>query len=282
MRRDASTQPAFAAVVIERTFDVVHAWIQRNRRRPLLVGVSGLQGSGKSTLARQLAALARARGLRCEILALDDFYFGRRQRARLARDLHPLLATRGVPGTHEIELLRRTLGALARASTTAPVRIPRFDKGRDTRMAPSRWRRVTQAPGLVLLEGWCVGVPPQGSAALSRPLNALEREEDAEGTWRGRVDAQLAGPYAQLWQRLDRLVLLQAPRFDVVERWRGEQERDLRRRGAPRAMDRAALQRFLSHYERLSRHALRTLPEIADVRLILDPQRRVRELARRT
>ena len=113
----------------------------------------------KSTLARQIAAAASAHGIATEVLALDDFYRGRGERAVLARTIHPLLATRGVPGTHDLALLDRTLRALGKASPRQPARIPRFDKGRDTRVPPSRWRRVSIAPRLILLEGWCVGVP---------------------------------------------------------------------------------------------------------------------------
>ena len=250
------------------------------RRRAWRVGLSGLQGSGKSTLARQLAALARDRGLSCEVLSLDDFYFGRRQRRRLARERHPLFATRGVPGTHDVALLGRTLAALDRACHAAPVRVPRFDKGRDTRLPPSRWRRVRRAPDLVLLEGWCVGASPQPPSALRRAVNALERDEDAGGEWRRAANAALAGPYARLWRRLDRLVLLQAPGFDVVEAWRSQQEKTLLARGAVHALDRSALRRFVAHFERISRHALRSLPRRADVRVVLDARREVRAIRR--
>lgn len=281
MRRDASTQSAFAADVVERTLDALLAAMPRARRRPLCVGVSGLQGSGKSTLSRQLARCAHARGVRCEMLSLDDFYLGRRERQRLAREVHFLFATRGVPGTHDVDLLLRTLDGLARASARNPVHVPRFDKGRDTRVPPSHWRSVTRVPALILLEGWCVGVQAQAAAALARPANALERDEDPLGIWRRHANDALSRNYARAWQRLDRLVLLQAPRFDVVARWRGEQERMLHLRAAPRAMGVAALRRFLAHYERLSRHALRTLPARADIRLVLDEARAVRAIVAR-
>jgi D-glycerate 3-kinase len=124
-------------------------------------------------------------------------------------------------------------------------------------------------------------VSPQSPAALVRPVNALEHDEDADRRWRLHVNAELAGCYTRAWRRLDRLVLLQAPRFDIVARRRGEQERALNRRGAPRAMGVAALRRFLAHYERLSRHALRTLPARADLRLVLDASRKVRSIVAR-
>src|SRR5689334_19206036 len=114
MRADASTH-GYATDVVERVLDALLARAA-HLRRPLLAGISGLQGSGKSTLASVLGVSARTRGVHCEVLSLDDFYFGRRGRLRLARMLHPLFATRGVPGTHDLALLLRTLAALAMAS----------------------------------------------------------------------------------------------------------------------------------------------------------------------
>ena len=284
MRRDASTQPGYATEVVATTLDDVLAAssARRQHRAPLLIGVSGLQGSGKSTFARQLANAAAARGVSCGILSLDDFYLGRRTRQQLARDIHPLLATRGVPGTHDVDLLTATITELASASARSPVALPRFDKGRDTRLPPSRWPRVTTPPQLILFEGWCVGLPPQAPDALTQAINALERMEDRDGVWRHWVNAQLGNAYARLWQRLDRLVVLEAPDFAVVTRWRDEQEDALRQRCAPQAMNAAALRRFLMHYERLSRHALRELPARADLRLLLRRDRTVLAVAHTT
>ncbi len=281
MRSDASTQVGYAPAVVAATLDWLQAKLPARRGAALLVGLSGLQGSGKSTFACQLADAVQAGGIATQRLSLDDFYLGRRARLRLARDVHPLLATRGVPGTHDLDLLQRTLDDLAQASPRTPARIPRFDKGRDTRLAPSRWRAVDAAPRLVLLEGWCVGVPAQNANALARPLNALEREDDHDGRWRNWVNAQLADRYARLWQKLDKLITLEAPDFVVVSGWRDDQESALRRRGAPHAMDHSALRRFLMHYERLSRHALREVPARADLRIVLREDRSVRRMLAR-
>jgi D-glycerate 3-kinase len=271
MRRDASTQTGYDPAVVDAVLDAILS--RTSTRRIPLVGLSGLQGSGKSTFARQLAAAANLRDVPTQVLALDDFYRGRRERARLARDVHPLLATRGVPGTHDLALLAQTLRALRTASIERPARVPRFDKGSDTRMPPSRWRRVTTPPRLILIEGWCVGIPAQTRRELGRAINDLERIDDADGRWRGWVNAQLAGDYARLWRTLDALIVLAAPDFAIIQRWRDEPERLLRRRRAPHAMSPAVLRRFLLHYERLSRHALRTLPAIADVLVTLDANR---------
>lgn len=278
MRSDANTQSGYDQAVVTATLDWLFSKLAAERAAPLLVGLSGLQGSGKSTFARQLADAAQRCGVSTQVLALDHFYLGRRERQRLARDVHLLLATRGVPGTHDLDLLQRTLDALAVANPDNPARIPHFDKGRDTRVPPSRWRAVDSKPQIILLEGWCVGVPAQDAQAIALPLNALEREDDNDGLWRNWVNAQLADRYTLLWRRLDWLVVLEAPEFAVVTRWRDQQEHPLRLNSAPHAMGRAALRRFLMHYERLSRHALRELPELAGLRIALRNDRSVRRM----
>ncbi len=247
-------------------------------RRPYILGLSGLQGSGKSTLARVMKAAAETRGWPTEVLSLDDFYYARSDREALARDVHPLLRSRGVPGTHEIELLMSVLAALPQASDKLPVSHPRFDKGRDTRLPPSRWPRTTRPPKLVIVEGWALGIRPQLQSALTRPINELERAEDPDGSWRHWVNKQLRG-YQPLWRKFDALIVLQAPGWEIVRRWRGEQEQELQARHAPLVMDEAALQRFLAHFERLSRHALATLPALADTVVEYDEERHVTGLS---
>jgi D-glycerate 3-kinase len=73
----------------------------------LIVGLCGAQGSGKSTAAAALVELLAHEQLPAIALSIDDFYLPRIERQRLAREIHPLLATRGVPGTHDVELGRR-------------------------------------------------------------------------------------------------------------------------------------------------------------------------------
>jgi D-glycerate 3-kinase len=77
------------------------------------------------------------------------------------------------------------------------------------------------------------------------------------------VNAELAGRYGRLFARLDRLIALQAPGLEAVRRWRRQQEAP--RRAAGLGMDDAALERFVDHYERLTRHALSVLPSRADL-----------------
>lgn len=240
--------------------------------RARVYAVCGLQGSGKSTLAAQIAALAPQRGLRCAVLSIDDFYLGRRERLRLGRQVHPLLATRGPPGTHDVAL---ACSVLDRLRDGAPVRWPRFDKLRDTRLPPSRWAQQATAADLVLFEGWFLKTPPQDAAALAQPVNALERDEDPHGVWRDYCNRALAGDYPSLWARLDRMLFLQPLGFEVVAQWRWQQEQAMqRRRPQRRAMSQAQVERFVSLFERVSRQALARLPDLAERCVRLDAARR--------
>ncbi|MEO6075740.1 MAG: hypothetical protein ABIP56_02935, partial [Dokdonella sp.] len=241
----------------------------------LRVGISGLQGSGKSTLARQVQTMLEKRGITTTSFSLDDFYLTHGQRLRLAHEVHPLLATRGVPGTHDFEWLADTLDQLSSASTQRPVLIPRFDKSSDDRAGPKQWQIVTVPPDVILFEGWCVGVPAQLDAALVEPVNGLERDEDSDGIWRRWVNAILREHYTPIWRSLDSLIVLQAPSFDVVVNWRGEAEREQRELGNANVMSDVELARFVAHFERLSRHSLATLPAIASQVLRLDAERNV-------
>ena len=242
--------------------------LERPHRRPLVFGLCGSQGSGKSTLARALTH----RFPRTVVLSLDDFYLARAERMRLARDIHPLLAVRGVPGTHDIGLACSVFAALDRG---AAVPLPRFDKATDDRVDPALWQFAPEKVDLVIFEGWCVGARPQPEAALEAPVNLLEKEEDPAGVWRRYVNAQLAGPYQRLFSRIDRLALLRAPDWQQVYAWRLQQEQELRRSGATGEglMDEEEVRTFISYYERLTRYILDEMPARADLVLQLDPDR---------
>ena len=239
-----------------------------------IFGISGLQGSGKSTLAAQMVAAGAQRSRRVVALSLDNFYLGRRERIALARRTHPLLIRRGPPGTHDLSLALSTLDQLQSSPIGQCVAIPQFDKLADTRRPPSRWRQETTRPDLIVLEGWCLGLRPQAAAALRRPVNAFERAQDTGGRWRQACNEALAG-YATLWQRIDFLLWLKGPGFEVVPQWRWQQEKCLQfMNPARKSMDRNAVKDFVQVFERLSRHGQATLGAMADQVIELDGKRR--------
>ena len=226
-------------------------------RRPRVVGINGAQGSGKTTLCKFLEPLLAERGLRAVTLSLDDFYVTKAEREAMARDEHPLFATRGVPGTHDVALGE---GALHTLIAGRGATLPRFDKATD-----DRYGSVTVDPpvDIVLFEGWCVGAVPQPAAALRQPVNRLEVEEDADASWRREVNRRLATDYAEWFGRIDTLVMLKVASWDAVRANRQRQEDNLG--PGPAVMDDAALERFLMHYERLTCWQLEEMPARADI-----------------
>jgi D-glycerate 3-kinase len=237
----------------------------------LRVGICGPQGSGKTTSARVIERLLAAEGLRAVILSLDDLYLPLEARRKLAAEVHPLLLTRGVPGTHEIPL---GLDVLVGLGHPRRVLMPRFDKASDDRLPEDTWTPLKGPFDVILFEGWCVGAVPQNEAALSRPVNALERDRDPDGVWRAYANTQLAGPYQDLFGDLGLLVLFKVPSFAVVLGWRQEQEHKL----ATPGMSDAEIAVFIQHYERLTRHTQAEMPGRADVVVRLGRDRRIRRV----
>ena len=164
-----------------------------------------------------------------------------------------------------------------------PLTLPRFDKAQDDRMGDAQWTHDDRPADVLIFEGWCVGAVPQDAPDLMLPANALERDHDADGRWRAYVNDQLAGGYQTLFGALDTLILLAAPGFEIVHRWRTQQEDDLaaRQPAGSALMDTAQISRFIQHYERLTRHILAEMPTRADLTIFLDEDRRVTGSARR-
>jgi len=248
---------------------------QNSAGRCLLIAINGSQGSGKSTLCDYLVEyLANAHQCRSVALSLDDFYLTAPQRRQLAIDVHPLFATRGVPGTHDMGLLSRTLDSLLAGEAS---RIPRFDKAVDDRVPDAAWDHTDAGLQIVFLEGWCMGATPQAIDELATPVNSLESREDADGRWRNYVNAVLSQKFSPLYQRVDEWIMLQAPSFDCVFRWRLEQEQKLAaRRDGEGLMNERQIARFIQHYQRLTEHCLRSLPARVNHLFRLDEQRTVK------
>ena len=252
-------------------------------RHTLLIGVNGSQGSGKSTVAALLKELlAQNFGLQAITLSIDDFYLTREARLALAGQIHPLFATRGVPGTHDVVLMCKTLQQLTRENSE--VSIPRFDKARDDRYPEREWDRVSAPFDVVIVEGWCLGTPAQPDEDLRKPVNDLEAREDPDGSWRRYVNQQLGGRYQDIFQLMDLWIMLQAPSFECVYQWRLEQEAKLADKllesqqensSRNRAMTASQIYRFIQHYQRLTEHSLQQLPGRVHYLFSLDADRRI-------
>jgi D-glycerate 3-kinase len=249
-------------------FEIIQDVRARHPERPALVGVGGAQGSGKSTICGLLEAVNRPRFAH---FSLDDVYLTKAERVWRADNISSfsairdedgnfevrhvarpvaerLLLTRGPPGTHDLGLARSVIARLGQA---APTPLPRFDKAADDRASESEWP-VFQGPAeAILVDGWCLGAKP---APPSGPLNDVE-QEDVEGIWRRETEMQLAKNYAPFFAAFDAIVYLQAPSWEIVRVWRGRQEEHLLGRPLT-AQENAALDRFVMHYERVTRAML--------------------------
>lgn len=247
--------------------------------RPLVIGVNGSQGSGKSTLTSFLVAYL-SQVLNCQTIgmSIDDFYLTKSERQILAQTQHPLLATRGVPGTHDLGLLNQTIESLL--NKAPPYLIPVFLKAIDDRAADVDWQSVSSRVKVIILEGWCVGCPSQSADELETPVNFLEVNEDVDGHWRSFANQALQEYEQTIFNHLDRLIMLKAPGFHIVKQWRSEQEHKLRQKHKDDSttldiMTDEQLDRFIAHYQRITEHGLLKIPDIADDIFLLDEHRSI-------
>lgn len=263
------------ADTIARTYDA--------SKPPMLVAIQGCQGSGKSTLAAFLQLLMQDKfQLSACVLSMDDVYHTLATREALAVEKHALFRTRGVPGTHDIALAMRTLNALRTAAENTITSLPGFNKAIDDRKPESVWKKVCGRPQLIILEGWCLAAGPMPEDDLAIPLNDLEAREDPNAIWRREINQRLAAEYQKLNALIDYLIVLSAPGFDCVLQWRSLQEQKLRKRllaendpAANSVQTTAQLQRFIQHFERLTRHCAATLPANADTHFQLNESQQI-------
>ncbi|WP_334049996.1 kinase [Alteromonas gracilis] len=251
---------------------------QKGASRPLIVGINGSQGSGKSTLTSFIEAyLSSVHGKRVVSLSIDDFYFDQSQRNALAIKVHPLLKTRGVPGTHDVTLALNTFRSLDKGARTL---LPRFNKATDNPFPQEQWPVIEVKPDFIILEGWCVGATPQSNSEIKKPINHLEEVEDPLAIWRSFVNTELAGDYQTLFEKIDYRIMLKAPSFDCVYQWRLEQEHKLAAKALEErdgVMSDEEVANFVQHYQRITEHALQYLPEKCDTVFYLDEKRTITE-----
>lgn len=243
--------------------------LERKQQQPLFISINGAQGTGKSTLTHFLKHLIEAEsGFAVAEISLDDFYITYAERQQLATDIHPLLLTRGVPGTHDIKLMENTFSALLEGK---PCTVPRFNKSIDDREDDNKWNQFNNHTPIdvILFEGWCNNSPIQTPEELITPINTLEQHEDENGIWRTYANEQLKIYHEKIFSHSDMRIMLKASGFERIYAWRLLQEEKLKQNTVvnkhTKIMSNKELQRFIQHYERISRHTLNKLPSLADI-----------------
>ena len=248
---------------------------QQQNQQTITLGINGSQGSGKTTVAAYINnVLTHERGLNVISLSIDDFYLSKAARLQLGKDIHPLLATRGVPGTHDVALAMQTLAAL---KAQGRVAIPRFNKATDDIVTPDEWETIEAPVDVIIFEGWCLGATPQVEAELIEPINELEANEDDQGQWREYVNRQLQQQYQTLFAQVDIWAMLKAPSFDCIYQWRLQQEHKLKQSGQQGSgvMSDEQIKRFVMHFQRITQHLLIQLPERCQFLFELDKDRNI-------
>jgi len=207
----------------------VSFWISErtNKKRPLIVGLAGGQGSGKTTISSILTLiLQKYFKLKVFKVSIDDFYKTRKDRKLLSKNKHLLLMTRGVPGTHDVDLMLKFFKKV-KSKSFKNLTVPKFNKAIDNRCKKSLWYKLKSKPDVIIFEGWCVGAKAQTNKQLKKPINSLEKVYDQGIKWRSHVNNQLKTKYKTLFKQLDGLLYLKAKNFNILRNWRLKQERKL-------------------------------------------------------
>ncbi len=207
----------------------VSFWIAKkaNKKKPLIIGLAGGQGSGKTTISSILTLILKKYFmLNVFKFSIDDFYKTRKDRKLLSKNKHPLLMTRGVPGTHDIDLMLK-LFKKVKSKKFKGLEVPKFNKAIDDRCKKGLWYKLKSKPDVIIFEGWCVGAKAQKNKQLEKPINSLERVYDQGIKWRSHVNNQLKTKYKILFKQLDGLLYLKAKNFSILRQWRLKQERKL-------------------------------------------------------
>ena len=241
--------------------------------------VSGSQGSGKSTLAKLFkSVIENIYKKKVMLLSIDDYYLSKNQRLKLSKKIHPLLLTRGVPGTHDIKGLKSHINDFQKLHF--PIIAPIFNKLKDN---ISNKKKVIKSAEILLLEGWCCGSKPVNKKYLFKNINNLENLYDKNKVWRKYYNSQLLNEYKAVFSLFDKLIFIQAPSFNSVLKWRYTQEKNnADKANIAKFMSITELKQFIQHYEKLTKWMMKTMPAKADMLLKIDENQRIKKLLFRT
>ena len=252
----------------------IHHDYQKNKKIKI-IGLTGGQGAGKSTITQIIKLILNYKyNLKVVYFSIDDFYKTLKERNKLSKNVHKLFKTRGVPGTHDTELLKKTFSDLVKKNFK-PVSIPSFDKSKDDRVPKKKWKKIYKQPQIIIFEGWCVGAMPQKNKNLIKSINTLEKNEDAKLLWRNKVNKELKHEYRKIFNKIDRLIFLKVPNFECVYKWRLLQEKKLQLTSkGKKIMSPVQVRQFIMYYERITMQMLKDLTGKAYAVLYLDKKHR--------
>jgi len=258
-------------------------WIEnkyKKKRKTLFLGLSGSQGSGKTTVAEILKIILRKFfKRRIHVSSIDDFYKTLEDRDKMSNQIHPLFKTRGVPGTHDINLIKKFF-IILKKKFFKKFRLPEFDKSIDDRLKKRYWTNIKKRPEIVILEGWCVGAKPQSNSLIKKPINILEKYEDQNLIWRKYVNERLKKEYKKLFAAIDYFIFMKAPNFNSVFKWRLLQEKKLSKKSQfkKKIMNYNEIKRFIMFYERITLQMIKDLSKSSSIVMLLKKNHEVKKI----
>ena len=259
----------------------VSFWIASkvNKKKPIIIGLAGGQGTGKTTISSMInLILVKYFKLKVFKISIDDFYKTRKERYQLSKRVHPLLMTRGVPGTHDIDLILKFFRIIKKKNFKS-LSLPKFDKSIDDRFKKNQWYKIKSKPDVIIFEGWCVGAKSQKNIELKKPINLLERNEDKSMKWRKYVNFQLTGKYKTFHNMLDCLLYLKARNFSLLRRWRLKQEKKLflksKNKKNLKIMNKNEVLNFMMTYQRITEQMFKTATKFSSIVMTLNSQHQI-------
>ena len=237
--------------------------------------IAGSQGAGKSTLAILFKlALEKIYKKKVMLLSIDDYYLSKKKRLELSKKIHPLLITRGVPGTHNIEALKKDV--ISFQKNIFPIITPLFNKLKDN---VSDKKKIIKNAEILLLEGWCCGSPPINKKYLFKNINSLEATLDKNKKWRQYYNSQLKKDYEKVFSLFDQQIYIQAPSFKYILKWRYAQEKNNALRSRQQDfMNKGDLESFIKHYEKITKWMMKTMPAKADILIKIDGNQKIKKI----
>ena len=259
-------------------------WIfkKASKKKPLILGLSGGQGIGKTTIS-SIITLILKKYFKLNIfkISIDDFYKTRKERFLLSKKIHSLLMTRGVPGTHDINIMLNFFKRVKKNNFKS-LKLPKFDKAIDDRCKKSSWYTIKKRPDIIIFEGWCVGAMAQKNSMLKKSINSLEKTNDQNLIWRKFVNNQLKTKYKKLFGHLDNLLYLKAKNSNLLQQWRIKQEKKLwlklKKRKNLKIMNRREVINFMQTYQRITQNMIKDVPKYASIIFKLNSNHQIKTI----
>ena len=257
-------------------------WIANSIRnkKPYFVGLAGGQGTGKTTVSSLVKIiLEKYFKLKVFKISIDDFYKTRKERNSLSKRIHPMLMTRGVPGTHDINMMLSFFKKTKNKNFKKMI-LPSFNKAIDDRFSKKYWYKINQKPDVIIFEGWCVGAKAELNKTLKKPINSMEKINDKKLVWRKYVNLQLRNKYKELYSQLNCMVYLKAKNFNMLQKWRLKQERKLRLKtkkvSSHKIMSKKNVINFMQTYQRITENMFKNTPKYASIVINLNSNHQIK------